>query len=144
MPFTLSLLVNFLSEILVPLIVTFVVLLLSGQLEELAPRQRLEGIILITMAVIGGNMLYTAVIRPILTTVLFLVILFCPLWCLVDAFLHIATMYAFVVAVCEYVLDIHLEGSYDLAGKIVVATIVIWFVMSLVGFAVFMSAPLVL
>lgn len=75
-------------------------------------------------------------------------VFFCPPMCVVqiavDIFLRAAAIFSFIVAVCEYVLGMHLESTYHPSWQISLATSIIWFLLSLVGIGLIVGAPLVM
>jgi tetratricopeptide (TPR) repeat protein len=146
MPRTLSLALSVLGELLVPLLVTLFVFMLHGLSEELPAGQWREGVFFVTLGAIAGNLLFRAILRPIIGLIFLPLVFFCPLMCLVqiaiDIFLRAAVMFPFIVAVFEYVLGMHLESTYGPSWQISLATSVIWFLLSLVGVGLVIGASL--
>ena len=146
MPRTLSLALSILGELLVPLLVTLFVFMLHGLSEELPVGQWREGVFFVTLGAIAGNLLFRAILRPIIGLIFLPLVFFCPLMCLVqiliDIFLRAAVMFPFIVAVFEYVLGMHLESTYGPSWQISLATSIIWFLLSLVGVSSVIGASL--
>jgi len=146
MPRTLFLALNIIGELLVPLLVTLFVFMMHGLSEELPAGQWREGVFFVTLGAIAGNLLFRAILRPIIGLIFLPLVFFCPLMCLVqiviDIFLRAAVMFPFIVAVFEYVLGMHLESTYGPSWQISLATSIIWFLLSLVGVSLVIGASL--
>ncbi|MEZ8220495.1 TPR repeat-containing protein [Candidatus Fervidibacteria bacterium JGI MDM2 JNZ-1-D12] len=146
MPRTLALVLNTIAVIFVLLLVTLVVFMMHGLPEELPAGLWREGVLFVTLAAICGNLLFNLLLRPLIGLIFLPLVFFCPLMCLVqigvDIFLRAAAMFPFIVAVCEYVLGMHLESTYHPSWQIALATSIIWFLLSLVGVGLIIGAPL--
>lgn len=146
MPKTLSLALSILGELWVPLLVTLFVFMMHGLSEELPAGQWREGVFFATLGAIAGNLLFRAILRPIIGLIFLPLVFFCPLMCLVqiliDIFLRAAVMFPFIVAVFEYVMGMHLESTYGPSWQISLATSIIWFLLSLVGVSSVIGASL--
>ncbi|MCS7187688.1 MAG: hypothetical protein RMK89_12150, partial [Armatimonadota bacterium] len=97
---------------------------------------------------VAFSMLFNLILRSIVGLVFLPLVFFCPPMCLVqiavDIFLRAAAIFPFIVAVCEYVLGMHLESTYHPSWQISLATLIIWFLLSLVGIGLIVGAPLVM
>ncbi len=146
MPRTLSLALSIIGELFIPLLVTLFVFMMHGLSEELPAGQWREGVLFVTLGAIAGNLLFRAILRPIIGLIFLPLVFFCPLMCLVqivvDIFLRAAVMFPFIVAVFEYVLGMHLESTYAPSWQISLATSIIWFLLSLVGVSLVVGASL--
>lgn len=147
MPRIITLALNTVAVIFVPLLVTLVVFMMHELPEELPAGLWREGVVFVILAAISGNLLFNAVLRPIVGLIFLPLSFLCPFACLaeivVDIFLRAAAMFPFIVAVCEYLLGMHLESTYHPSWQIALATSIIWFLLSLVGVGLIVGLPLV-